>query len=247
MKALITGASSGIGKDIAIELGKRNIDLVLVARNKEKLEETKKLINSNVEIISMDISNEQNCRNLYEKVKDIDILVNNAGFGAFGKFSETDLSHELNMINTNVCAPHILTKLYLQDMIKKNSGYILNVASIAGFLPGPLMATYYATKAYLLRLTQGISEEIKKDKLNIKISCLCPGPTKTKFLEKAGVNFKTKSAESSYVAKCAVKGMLKGKEIILPELKIKCARVLCKIVPDKILAKVAYRIQESRK
>ena len=162
MRALITGASSGIGRDIARELDKRGYDLILVARDKEKLEETKKTLKGKVEIIAMDLESSQNCKELYEKVKDIDILINNAGFGVFGNFVDTDLDKEISLINTNITAVHILTKLYLQDMVKKNKGHILNVASIAGFMPGPLMEAYYASKAYVVRLSEGIRAELKK-------------------------------------------------------------------------------------
>ena len=246
MKALITGASSGIGRDMAKYLGEKGFDLILVARSKERLEEVKSGIKTNVEIITMDLSSEQNCVNLYNQVKDVDILINNAGFGKFGKFTEISLTTELEMIQTNIIAVHTLTKLFLADMVKKDKGYILNVSSIAGFLPGPLMATYYSSKAYVLRLTQSLQEELKKQKSNVKLSVLCPGPTATNFLSRAGVIFKTKSASSEYVAKYAIDKMLSGKKIIVPTFKIKCARFLCKIVPDIILVKVAYRIQKRR-
>lgn len=246
MRALITGASSGLGRDMAKYLGEKGYDLVIVGRNKEKLEEVKQSVKTNVEIIAMDLSSEENCMELYNKVKDIDILINNAGFGAFGKFTEISLETEINMIKTNITALHILTKLYIQDMVKKDKGYIMNVSSIAGFLPGPLMATYYSTKAYVLRLTQGLQEELKKQKSNVKISVLCPGPTATDFLSRAGVAFSTKSAPSEYVSKYAVDQMLKGKKIIVPTLKIKIARKLCKLTPDVILAKFAYNVQRKR-
>lgn len=246
MKALITGASSGIGRDMAKYLGKKGFDLILVARNRERLEEVKSGLTTNVEIITMDLATEENCIKLYNQVKDVDILINNAGFGTFGKFTEANLDTELEMIKTNIIAVHTLTKLFVKDMVKKDKGYILNVSSIAGFLPGPLMATYYSTKAYVLRLTQGLQEELRKQKSNVKISVLCPGPTATDFLSRAGVMFKTKSASSEYVAEYAIDQMLSGKKIIVPTLKIKCARLLCKIVPDTILANVAYKIQKKR-
>ena len=144
-KALITGASSGIGKDIAYELSKRGYDLVLVARSEDNLKKVKENINTNVEIIPMDISIEENCKRLHDMVQNVDILVNNAGFGVFGKFENTDLDREMALIDTNIKAVHILTKLFLKDMVKKDSGYILNVSSIAGHLPGPLMAAYYSS------------------------------------------------------------------------------------------------------
>lgn len=246
MRALITGASSGLGRDMAKYLGKKGFDIIVVGRNKERLDELKNEIKTNVEVITMDLSKEENCKKLYNDIKDIDILINNAGFGTFGKFTQTNLETEIEMIKTNIIAVHILTKLYMKDMVKKDKGYILNVSSIAGFLPGPLMATYYSTKSYVLRLTQSLQEELHKQKSNVSLSVLCPGPTATDFLSRAGVTFKTKSASSEYVAKYAVDKMLKGKKIIVPTFKIKCARCLCKITPDKILEKFAYGVQKKR-
>lgn len=238
MKALITGASSGIGREMAIYLSEQGIDLVLVAREKDKLEEVQKQIKTKCEIICMDLGDAENCINLYNKFGNIDILINNAGFGTCGDFSETDLITELNMISTNVCAVHTLTKLFLSNMKKNNYGYILNVSSIAGFLPGPKMATYHATKAYVLKLTQSIYEELRQSGYNIKISCLCPGPIKTPFLEKANVKFKTKLMTSKYVAEYAIDNMFKGKYMIIPGGNNKVIRFLSKIVPEKIAGKI---------
>lgn len=246
MRALITGASSGIGKEMAKYLSEQGIDLILVARERQKLEEVQNQMKTKTEIISMDLADAENCIELYKKVGDIDILINNAGFGTCGNFTDTDLITELNMIATNVCAVHTLTKLFLSDMKKKNSGYILNVSSIAGFLPGPKMATYHATKAYVLKLTQGIYEEIKKEGYDIKVSTLCPGPIKTPFLEKANVKFKTKLMTSKYVARYAIDNMFKGKYMILPGGNNKIIRFLSKIVPDKIIAKVVYNSVNKR-
>ena len=163
MKALITGASSGIGRDIARVLDKKGYELVLVARDDEKLKEIAKELKK-AEIISTDLSIEENCKKIYEQVPDIDLLVNNAGFGDCGDFTKTSLEKEIKMIQTNVIAYHILTKLYLIDFKNKNSGRILNVASIAGFMPGPLMSTYYATKSYVVRLSESIRIETRKIK-----------------------------------------------------------------------------------
>ncbi len=156
MKALVTGASSGIGRDMARVLSKMGYDIVAVARDGVKLNELKDELKTKVEIIAVDLSDEEACKELYKTVqyKNIDVVINNAGFGDFGEFVSTDLDKEINMINTNIIAMHILTKLFLKDMVKKDKGYILNVASIAGFMPGPLMATYYSTKAYIVRLTR---------------------------------------------------------------------------------------------
>lgn len=246
MKALVTGASSGIGRDIAKELSKKGYELILVARNKEKLEETQKELVTNSKTICMDLSNNESCIKLKELTGDVDVLVNNAGFGDFGSFEETDLNKELDMIKTNIMAMHILTKIYLKDMKKKDKGYILNVASIAGFLPGPLMSTYYATKAYVVSLTEGISEELRRSKSNVKISILCPGPVKTNFNNVANVKFSIPSQSSEYVAKKAVECMLKNKLIIIPGVKIKMVKFFSKIIPDKILAFFSYNMQHRK-
>lgn len=246
MRALITGASSGIGRDIARELSKRGYDLVIVARNKEKLEELKKDLSTKVEIIVMDLTIEENCKKLYEQEKNVDILVNNAGLGEFGKFTETDLEKELTIIKTNIVALHVLTKLYLQDMTKRNSGRILNVASIAGFMPGPLMATYYSSKAYVVRLSEAIIEELNKQNSKVKISLLCPGPVKTNFNNVANVKFEIKSLTSEYVARYAVDKMLKNKFYIVPGFTIKLAKFFSKLTPTVILAKCSYYMQKRK-
>ena len=143
----------------------------MVARSKDKLEELKKELKSKVIIESMDLSVKENVNNLYNKYRgQIDFLINNAGFGAYGKFYETDLDNELNMIDLNVITYHILTKLFLKDFVKKDSGRILNVASSAAFEPGPLMSTYYATKSYVYNLTLGIYEELRRENSKVKIS-----------------------------------------------------------------------------
>ena len=248
MKALITGASSGIGKDMARILAQKNYELVLVARDVKKLEETKNELKeiTKVEIISTDLSNEENCKELYKKVQNIDILINNAGFGDCGNFTKTSLEKDLNMIKTNIIAYHILTKLYLIDMKAKNQGKILNVASIAGFMPGPLMATYYATKNYVVRLSEAIREELKKEKSNIQISILCPGPVETNFNKVANVKFNLREANSMNVAKYAIKKLEKGKFYIVPGIDIKIAKIGAKIIPTNIIAKFAYMAQKKK-
>lgn len=246
MKALVTGASSGIGRDMAKELAKRNIDLILVSRDLEKLQDVKNQIeNVNVEIIQKDLNIEQNCIDLFEEVKEqpIDIVINNAGFGVFGDFIESPLEKELNMIKTNITAVHILTKLFLAKMEKEDRGYILNVASIAGYMPGPLMASYYSTKAYVVRLTQAIKEELRRKKSNVKVGVLCPGPVETNFNNVAGVKFKAKALTSEYVAKYTVDKILKRKFYIIPGLSIRALRIVSKIIPDNLMAKMAYNVQ----
>lgn len=246
MKALITGASSGIGRDIARELSKRGYELVIVARNLERLNNLKEELNTNVEIESMDISVVENCKKLYEKHNDIDILINNAGFGDCGEFTKTSLDKEIQMINTNIIAYHVLTKLYLQKMREKDKGIILNVASIAGFMPGPLMATYYSTKAYIVRLSEAIREELRREKSKVQISILCPGPVDTNFNKVADVQFALKGLSSEYVAKYAVNKMFKGKFYIVPGTKIKLAKFATKIAPNNIVAMFTYNIQKRK-
>lgn len=249
MKVLITGASSGIGRDMAKIFAQKGYDLVLVARDEKKLNNVKKEIENNsikVEIKLMDLSNEDNCKKLYEEEKDIDILVNNAGFGDCGNFTKTDLNKEIKMIKTNITAYHILTKLYLIEMKKKNKGKILNVASIAGFMPGPLMSTYYATKAYVVRLSEGIREELKKEKSKVQISILCPGPVDTNFNKVANVKFNLKEANSEDIAKYAIKKLEKGKFYIVPGIGVKIAKIGSKIIPTVLMSKMAYRVQQRK-
>ena len=266
MWALVTGSSSGIGRDAARYLYSLGYSLIIVARDENKLKELK--INLEKEsrhknestgednktkqeilVIAKDLSSKENCLEIYEKTKNIelDLLVNNAGFGVFGEFSKTDLEKEINLINTNITAVHILTKLYLKDMLKRNRGHILNVASIAGMEPGPLMAAYYASKAYVIKLSRAINKEIKKEKSKVKISILCPGPVDTNFNNVANVVFKAPSMASEKVAKYGIDKALKGKLIIIPGFLNKCVRFFSKIMPDSILEEVAYHIQRRKR
>lgn len=249
MKALVTGASSGIGKDIAITLNDMGYDLILVARNKKQLDEVAKKLSGKVEIIDLDLASTFNCTKLYNKVKkeDIEIVVNNAGFGLFGKFNDTKLDKEMDMIDTNIKAVHTLTKLFLKDFKEKNKGYILNVASSASFLPGPLMSTYYATKAYVLHLTEAINEELRREKSNVYIGALCPGPVDTNFNKTAGVEFNLKSLSSEKVAKYAVKKMFNKKTIIIPGLSVKLGIIGLKFLPRNIQRSISYNIQKKKK
>ncbi|WP_066646550.1 SDR family NAD(P)-dependent oxidoreductase [Christensenella timonensis] len=249
MKALITGASSGIGRDIARELSKRGCGLIISARREDRLLELKNELSTGVEVITADLSKKEECLRLYEAVKgeDIDILINNAGYGVFGAFDETDLYAELNMIAVDIVSVHILSKLFLKDFIQKDHGYILNVASSAAFMPGPLFSSYYASKAYVLRLTQAIREELKKAGRDVYIGALCPGPVNTEFNQTAGVQFGLHGLASEYVAAYAVKKMFAGKTVIVPGAVMKVARFFSKLLPDGLVAKMAYGFQNSKK
>lgn len=246
MKALITGASSGMGRDMAKILSQKGYDLILVARDEKKLEEVKKQLKTETKIVVMDISKEENCKKIYEENKDIDILINNAGFGDCGHFEETSLDKDIQMIHTNIIAYHILTKLYLKEMIKKDSGKILNVASIAGFMPGPLMTTYYSTKNYVVRFSESIREELRRKKSKVQISILCPGPVDTNFNKVADVEFALKGLSSEYVAKYTINKFFKGKFYIVPGWKIKLARIGAKLAPASFVAKISYNMQKRK-
>jgi len=195
----------------------------------------------------MDISSVENCIELYNKVGQIDLLVNNAGFGVFGEFTETDLYKEIQLINTNIIALHALTKLFLKDMKARNSGSILNVASIAGFMPGPLMATYYASKSYVIKLSEAIDEELRKDGSKVYVSVLCPGPVNTEFNDVANVRFKTKALSSEYVARYAIDKFLQKKKIIIPGAKIKLTKQLTRFASDRLIASIAHNIQTKKR
>lgn len=248
MLALITGASSGMGRDMARVLSSLGYDLILVARRKDRLRELANSLNTNTEIIELDLSREKNVFKLYDKVRDknIDILINNAGFGLFGEFYKTDLDMELKMIDLNVKAYHILTKLFLQDFIKKDNGYILNVCSSAGFMAGPRLSTYYATKNYVTKLTMAINEELRRKKSNVHISALCPGPVKTEFNKVAKGTFAIREADSKMVAEYAIKKMFKNKMIIVPTLLMKLTLFFNRFVPYRLSLMVAYNIQKRK-
>ncbi|MCH5166593.1 MAG: SDR family oxidoreductase [Erysipelotrichales bacterium] len=248
MKALITGATSGIGKDMARYLASLGYDLILVGRRKQLLTELKKELDVDVTIMPLDLAEFDNVELVYNEVKkqNIDILINNAGFGLFGEFSKTDIETEMKMINVNIKQVHYLSKMFLKDFIKRDSGYILNVASSAGFMAGPKLSTYYATKNYVLKLTLAIYEELRRNNSNVHISALCPGPVDTEFNKVAKGEFHTKAATSEYVAKYAIDKMFKNKLIIIPTLKMKIAIFFTRFVPTKLLLKITYNIQDRK-
>lgn len=249
MKALITGASSGIGMEMAKVLARKKYELILVARSKEKLEELQKTLPTKSTIIVMDLSIEQKVKELYivTRKEKIDILINNAGFGACGDYEKIPLSKELEMIETNIKALHILTKSFLRDMLERDSGYILNVSSSASLLPGgPLMASYYASKSYVTSLTNGIWYELKKRKSKVSISCLCPGPVNTNFNKVANVEFGVKALKADTVAKYAIEEMFNHKRIIIPGFKMKFVNFVSHFISEKFLLKVTYKIQKKK-
>ena len=251
MKALITGATSGIGLDMARYLATKGYELILVARNKENLEIIQEKLPTKVTIVVADLSDEQKVKevSLIARQENIDILINNAGFGDFGYLTDTDLSKDLNMINTNIKAVHILTKSIVKDLEKKDTDtYVLNVASSAGLQPGgPLMSTYYATKAYVRSFTESLYYEEKKKKTKVHVSVLCPGPVDTNFNNVAGVHFSVKPLKSTYVAKYAIDKMFENKMLIIPGSGMRLAKFMSRFVSDKFLLRIAYNVQKNKK
>ena len=244
MKALVTGASSGIGLSIANSLLDLGYEVFVVARDKEKLEKSFKNKN-NVHIIATDLRKSDSCYRLHEtlKTKNIDILINNAGFGDAGNFVKTSLKKELDMINLNVISYHILTKLFLQDFVARDRGRILNVASMAGFMPGPYMATYYATKSYIVNLTFAIQKELAREKSRVHLSIFCPGPVSTNFNSVANVKFNIPSLSTEEAAKIAIEGMFQNKKVIIPN-NMKLNYALIKMSPMSLVLATNSKVQE---
>lgn len=247
--AVVTGASSGIGKEFAFQLANLNYDLILVSRRRDKLDAVAKQIKTNALVFEADLANEDECRAFFEKIKELDIkvFINNAGFGECGEFIKIDDQLELQMIDVNIKAMHILTKLALNKMKDLKDAYILNVSSIAGLFPaGPYMATYYATKAYMTSLTSAIKKEIKDKKYDVHISCLCPGPVNTEFNKVAHVKFSLKGISSEKCVKYALKKMYKGKTIIIPTFTLKSAQFFMRFCPRSLIIHLTSK-QQKRK
>lgn len=249
MKALVTGATSGIGKCIAKKLSSMGWELVLTGRNENALLKLQSELDTHADIISADLSDKSEVFRVYNFCKDkhIDMLANNAGYGIFGFFDETDLDDELDMINVNIVAVHILTKLFLRDFKKRDKGIILNVASSAGFMTGPLLSSYYASKNYVVRLSLAVAEELRRERSNVSITVLCPGPVDTNFNNRAGVCFSVKPITAEYAADYAVEKALARKLIAVPGLKIKAAVFASRFAPHKLLSAVSYNIQNGKR
>lgn len=249
MKAVVTGASSGIGYSIARYLSRLGYDLIVVARRRDCLENLKKECNTKVDIIDMDLSIISNMYDLYDKVKDedVDILVNNAGVGMYGDAWECDVSNDISMLQLNVLATDVLTKLFLRDMVKRDSGRILNVSSVVGFMPGPLMSSYYASKAYITSMSRAINTELKMKKKNICVSTLCAGAVDTNFNSDLGISFFVKPKSSEFVAKYAIDKLLKNKEIIIPGKMNKIIYGLNKVIPVRISKYPLYASQNGKR
>ncbi len=253
--ALITGASSGIGLEFAKLLAKEKYNLVLVSRDGAKLNllktQLEKEYQIEVKILPIDLSAENSSKEVYDQLKnekiDIDLLINNAGFGALGNFDELNWELQRDMIKVNVISLVYLTKLFIEDMKERGYGGILNVASTAAFQPGPRMAIYYATKAFVLNFTLAIAHELKNSK--IKIMALCPGPTKTDFQTRAGmteINLMkfTKFHTAKFVAEYGYKAFLKGKTIAIPGTLNKIYLYLIRFIPRKLVSSIIWFLKK---
>ena len=251
--AVVTGASSGIGREIALLLAARGYGLILTARRVERLNalaaRAKSSYGVDTVVLAADLSDRAACKALHEQTAgyDVEVLVNNAGFGACGDFTELSLDTELSMIDTNVTAVHSLTKLFLRDFVAKNRGYILNVASSAGLMPGgPWMATYYATKAYVLSLSRAVSQELAEKKSAVRVSALCPGPVDTEFNDVAKVRFSMKGIPAALCARLAVEGLFRGKRVILPAMPVAALPVALHLLPANFLLKCSGKVQKQK-
>ena len=248
--AVITGASSGIGMEFAKTFAEMGYELVLTARRRERLELLEKEVNVPCHIIVADLSKKSECYRFCEQLREIkvDVFINNAGFGTCGNFEDTSLDKEISMIHVNVRAMHILFKSILEKMKKQGSGRVLNVASSAGLMPaGPYMATYYATKSYVVSLTKAVACELKQEGSSIYVGALCPGPVDTEFNERADVVFALKGISARRCVRDAVNGMKKGKIIIVPSAKMKLCVAGQRLMPEKLLLKIVAGQQKNKK
>lgn len=247
MKALITGASSGIGLEMAKYLSSLGHEVILVANDERKLNSVKDVMTTNAKVYCYDLSVMDNCFLLYDKVKDekIDIVINNAGYGIFGDYEMDNIDREMNMIDLNVKCLHILTKLFINN---KNTKYIMNVASSAGLMKGgPLMSGYYATKSYVCSYSFALYEELRRRGVDKHISVLCPGPVNTNFNKVANVKFNIKSLEAPEVAKYAIDKMFKNKLLIIPGTTVRLGVFFSRFLPLKTLLKITYKIQNKKR
>ncbi len=255
---LVTGASGGIGLEIAKLFAADGYSLVLVARSKDKLEEVardlKRCFGVEVKLIFQDLSVVENCRKVYEEItRDgirVDVLVNNAGAGTWGDFWKTDLEIEMQNMRLNMLSLVYLTKLFLKDMIQNQRGKILNVASTAAFQPGPLMAVYYASKAFVLSFSEALSNETRAT--GVTVTALCPGPTDTNFRAAAGMQksmlfSKHLNLPASEVARAGYEGMKRGKAIVVPGFKNRLVIQLLRIAPRGFVRNAVRKMQEARR
>lgn len=248
MYALITGGTSGIGRDMAIELSLKGYDLILVSRGENDLEYIKSKCKTSVQFISLDLTKEEECFKLLDLTKnlDIEVFINNAGFGDIGYIDKTDINKEINMVKLNDIALLILGKEFIKRLMLKDNGHVMFVCSAASFGVAPYMNVYYATKAFAYSLAHGYYRELKDKKSKVKVHALCPGPVDTRFNEKANTKFTMRSLSSPYVAKYACKKMFKNKFEIVPGFSIKFLHLFSHFVPKKVISKLMRKQSQIR-
>jgi len=251
--ALITGASSGIGLDLAHLFAADGHDVVLVARSEGKLRDLARELEAKhgvkAHVLVADLAKSAAPREVFERAPAVDILVNNAGYGLTGKFAETELQTELDMIQVNIAALTPLTKLFLPPMLQRGRGRILNVASTAAFQPGPLMAVYYATKAYVLSFSDAIGEELRGT--GVTVTALCPGPTATGFQKTAEMGSEAllkimRPVSSMEVARAGYRGLMRGTRVVVPGVKNKIGVQSIRLTPRAVATRVVRALQERR-
>jgi uncharacterized protein len=248
--ALITGSSGGIGLELARIFAREGYRLVLVARTQKRLGEiAQELRPAETQVLAIDLSLPGAPEEIHGKVPAVDVLVNNAGFGVFGKFADKALTEELNMMQLNMTALVALTRLYLPAMIAAGSGKIMNVASTAAFQPGPLMAIYFATKAFVLSFSEAIANELEGT--GVTVSTLCPGPTESDFQERAkmqnsGLVKGRKMMSARTVAEAGYRGLMAGKTIVIPGFANKLMTQSLRLSPRSVVTKMVRRMQEEK-
>ncbi|HWS55435.1 MAG TPA: SDR family oxidoreductase [Pyrinomonadaceae bacterium] len=256
MTALVTGASGGIGEELARLFAADGHDLVLVARSRDKLERLASELGAQrgvaARVIPKDLARAEAPQEIFDELRGagvrVDALVNNAGFGTYGPFVETDLRSELDLLQVNVAALTHLTKLFLPAMVERRRGYVMQVASTAAFQPGPLMAVYYASKAYVLHFSEALANELEGT--GVVVSALCPGPTETGFVAAAGMGdsklFDRGAMSARAVAEAGYRGMLAGKSVVIPGLRNNLLARAVGFMPRGLITRVVRRIQEKR-
>ena len=254
---LITGASGGIGLELAKIFAEKKQDLVLVARSAQKLESLQKELTEcqgvRVDVIPKDLSRREAARELFEEVRSkglfVEILVNNAGVGSFGAFAEIELSAHENQMDLNMVSLTQLTRLFLQPMLERKRGKIMNVASTAAFQPGPMMAVYYASKAYVLHLSEALADELRGS--GVTVTALCPGPTRTGFQEKADMGgsklFRSAVMSAESVAREGYLGLMRGQAVVITGFRNKLLANSARFAPRSLMTRIVRKIQEKDK
>ncbi len=256
--AIITGASSGIGEEFARQLAARGHDLVLVARRRDRLEALRERLEvvHGVQCVSIEVDlaraaeRDRLCDLLAADEDRVTVLVNNAGFGTHGFFRETDLSRELEMIEVNCAAPVHLTKRVLPWMLERRRGHVINVASLSAFTPGPVMAMYFATKAFLLSFSEALWEECRDT--GVVVTALCPGPVRTEFQQMAGLSSKARTSGTApvrveQVVSDALEGAMDGKRVVIPGYQARLAAMMSRFSPRGRMLRTVRKIQEERR